>query len=265
MFSLFGSVLGRVMCHVSWCCPKQHLTLQDSLQCDSVTQSRFLVVTPSILSVVTLILRHVTLVTPVTLTHRNIAQCHKCYNLTPDKAEEGPKWARSCCSVQLKISHNCILTPYLTQTALSNWTKFLLDIYTKYFLEQQHFSFWDFVFWSSAFSRQFCFRNDILSWLDDNNIDIHYKYNSQSHWWLQRRFSIKTTNGSHQPILDQHFVQKSQFLPSQHQPSSGAATSLKIRRKSSIILLLRILRVSCYFSCCNYAITLLTLGRCKMS
>ena len=146
VFSLFGSVLGRVMCHVSWCCPKQHLTLQDSLQCDSVTQSRFLVVTPSILSVVTVILRHVTLVTPVTLTHRNIAQCHKCYNLTPDKAEEGPKWARSCCSVQLKISHNCILTPYLTQTALSNWTKFLLDIYTKYFLEQQHFSFWDFVF-----------------------------------------------------------------------------------------------------------------------
>ena len=173
---------------------------------------------------------------------------------------------RSCCSVQLKISHNCILTPYLTQTALSNWTKFLLDIYTKYFLEQQHFSFWDFVFWSSAFSRQFCFRNDILSWLNDNNIDIHYKYNSQSHWWLQRRFSIKTTNGSHhQPILDQHFVQKSQFLPSQHQTSSGAATSFKIRRKSSIILLLRILRVSCYFSCCNYAITLLTLGRCKMS
>ena len=91
VFSLFGSVLGRVMCNVSWCCPKQHLTLQDSLQCDSVTQSRFLVVTPSILSVVTVILRHVTLVTPVTLTHRNIAQCHKCYNLTPHKAKEGPK------------------------------------------------------------------------------------------------------------------------------------------------------------------------------
>ena len=115
------------------------------------------------------------------------------------------------------------------------------------------------------FKRQYCFRNDIVSWLNDNNIDIHYKYNSQSHWWLQLRFSIKTTNSSHQPIVYQHFVQESQFLLSQHQASSGAATSLKIRRKSSIILLLRILRVSCYLSCCNYAITLLTLGRCKMS
>ena len=62
VFSLLGSttVLGRVMCNVSWCCPQQHLALQDSLQCYNVTRTRFLVVTPSILSVVNVILRHVT-------------------------------------------------------------------------------------------------------------------------------------------------------------------------------------------------------------
>ena len=152
----------------------------------------------------------------------------------------------------------------------TNCSKQLDQIFIRYlhkiFFGTTTFLFLGFCILKLCLFKTFYFRNDILSWLDDNNIDIHYKYNSQSHWWLQRRFSIKTTNGSHhQPILDQHFVQESQFLPSQHQPSSGAATSFKIRRKSSIILLLRILRVSCYFSCCNYAITLLTLGRCKMS